>query len=271
MRILFSLLLATTVWYPGPDDIVENPRSVSANGRFCVVVRQFPNVADFGRMRAGELALPDRPLKAALYEIKGKRRHHISTTKLDRWGNVIVGDGGAFVLQNKLDLTIYDRDGHVVRRLNANDILTEEDIRNLALDFATPTITVGEDVLSILVGKSAVRVSLADGTLLDEKRSRYPVRGSWVTVESDELLSRAIEQPLPVYPVVAQKARVAGAVRISLVVDEEGRVVSTEAIKPLPFGLTEAALDAAKRWTFKPSSTRVAGDLVFHFGRIERE
>jgi protein TonB len=58
----------------------------------------------------------------------------------------------------------------------------------------------------------------------------------------------------PVYPEEARRARVAGIVIIEAVIGKDGRVKSARVLKPLPFGLDEAALDAVKQWTFDPGT-----------------
>jgi TonB family protein len=53
----------------------------------------------------------------------------------------------------------------------------------------------------------------------------------------------------PVYPPIAQSARVQGAVRIDAVIDEAGHVVNARVIGSIPL-LDGAALDAVSRWEF---------------------
>ena len=56
----------------------------------------------------------------------------------------------------------------------------------------------------------------------------------------------------PIYPAVARKARIAGTVIIEAVIDQTGVVKDVHVLKPLPFGLTEAALEAVRQWQFQP-------------------
>ncbi len=58
----------------------------------------------------------------------------------------------------------------------------------------------------------------------------------------------------PIYPVTARRARISGAVVIEAVIDRAGVVRDTRVVKPLPFGLSEAALDAVRQWKFRPGT-----------------
>ena len=58
----------------------------------------------------------------------------------------------------------------------------------------------------------------------------------------------------PVYPEEARKARIMGIVIVEAIIDQNGVVKDVEVLKPLPFGLDQAAVDAVKQWTFKPAT-----------------
>lgn len=58
----------------------------------------------------------------------------------------------------------------------------------------------------------------------------------------------------PIYPEEARKARIMGIVIVEAMVSEDGVVKNVKVIKPLPFGLDQAAVDAVKQWTFKPAT-----------------
>ena len=58
----------------------------------------------------------------------------------------------------------------------------------------------------------------------------------------------------PVYTPEAARARISGIVIVEATIDETGRVTHVDIMKPLPFGLDQAAVDAVMQWTFKPGT-----------------
>lgn len=60
--------------------------------------------------------------------------------------------------------------------------------------------------------------------------------------------------PLPTYPASAWATGTRGDVKLKVVIDERGDVGEIEVVRGLPHGLTEAAIDAVKRWQFRPAT-----------------
>jgi periplasmic protein TonB len=56
----------------------------------------------------------------------------------------------------------------------------------------------------------------------------------------------------PVYPPIAQRARVEGVVILEAVIDAQGRVASVRVLRSIAL-LDEAAVDAVKQWRFTPA------------------
>jgi protein TonB len=56
----------------------------------------------------------------------------------------------------------------------------------------------------------------------------------------------------PVYPPIAQSARVQGVVIIEATIGPDGRVKDAKVLRSIPL-LDQAALDAVKQWTFTPT------------------
>jgi TonB family protein len=56
----------------------------------------------------------------------------------------------------------------------------------------------------------------------------------------------------PIYPPIAQSARVQGIVTCDIVIDEEGNVKAARVVRSIPL-LDQAALDAVKQWKFSPA------------------
>src|SRR5437773_118001 len=60
--------------------------------------------------------------------------------------------------------------------------------------------------------------------------------------------------PTPVHTEVARRARIEGIVIIEAVIDRDGNVTEARVLKPLALGLSDAALDAVRKWKFKPGT-----------------
>jgi TonB family protein len=58
----------------------------------------------------------------------------------------------------------------------------------------------------------------------------------------------------PGYSEEARKARYSGSVVLAVVIDSSGQVTNVKVIKSLGFGLDEKAMDAVRRWRFRPGT-----------------
>lgn len=90
-----------------------------------------------------------------------------------------------------------------------------------------------------------------------------------IKVSGGVLQAGAIKRPQPAYPKEAKKARVQGDVQVQILVSEEGKVIETTVISG-PEELREVALEAARKWQFKPTElsgvpVKVQGVLTFQF------
>jgi TonB family protein len=63
----------------------------------------------------------------------------------------------------------------------------------------------------------------------------------------------------PVYPAIAQQAKIQGAVMIEAIIGIDGKVREARVLRPLPM-LDQAALDAVRQWEYEP--TLLAGQPV---------
>ena len=249
---------------------------------------------------------------AALYRIDGEQRTLLSTFEVPRFGKNLVADSGKFVAafpeHGDTLLMIFAADGTLIRTLKDSDVFTPSDVLSIGLDRLDVVESIAFDeeldreVISVgLPAKihgdfesyETVRIDPVTGALVDPKRDIYPPARVLVTssegvgtmsrqcgldpdavrIASKQLLARAKERVVPVYPEVAQKARVSGDVFAEVVVSEDGRVVET-CIQGLPFGITERAEEAVRQWTFEPyeiggRAVRVTSEIVFHFKRVE--
>ena len=60
----------------------------------------------------------------------------------------------------------------------------------------------------------------------------------------------------PAYPEEARKNGVQGNVILSAVVDEKGAVSKVEAVESPDPSLTQAAIEAVRKWTYKPATLK---------------
>jgi len=69
----------------------------------------------------------------------------------------------------------------------------------------------------------------------------------------------------PVYTEEARSQRIMGIVIVEATIGRDGLVKNVTVLKPLPFGLDQAAVDAVKQWQFKPATRNGEPvDVVFN-------
>ncbi len=88
-------------------------------------------------------------------------------------------------------------------------------------------------------------------------------------IESGNLNEKAIELPDPIYPGAAHKTHAAGQVKVRVIVDETGRVMSADIVSGLK-PLWMAAIEAARKARFKPTlvggtAVKITGILTYNF------
>jgi protein TonB len=84
-------------------------------------------------------------------------------------------------------------------------------------------------------------------------------------LEEAKLLSRVD----PVYPAVARRAGISGMIVLDVVVGADGRVSDVEVQRGLPMGLSEAAVEAVRRWQYRPAQGPVGPVASRKVVRIE--
>ncbi|HLM61399.1 MAG TPA: energy transducer TonB, partial [Pyrinomonadaceae bacterium] len=72
-----------------------------------------------------------------------------------------------------------------------------------------------------------------------------------------------------VYPPMARNMRMTGVVKVDLVIDEDGKVAEVQNTSGPPM-LQRAAMDAVRKWKFKPfvrdgQATKATGFVSFNF------
>ncbi len=73
-----------------------------------------------------------------------------------------------------------------------------------------------------------------------------------IIVDGNVQAANRIHKEEPLYPPVAQQARVQGTVRLKIIIDKEGHVVTVELVSGHPL-LVAAAQEAVRQWTYKPT------------------
>ena len=79
-----------------------------------------------------------------------------------------------------------------------------------------------------------------------------------------------IDHVEPIRPPDAQAASISGIVVVRARINDRGTVDDVQVLKPLPFGLDQAAADAVRQWTFRPATfdgqpVPVVLDLIVKF------
>jgi len=82
--------------------------------------------------------------------------------------------------------------------------------------------------------------------------------------QSDEIVRRAKTKVQPAYPELARKMQISGTVKIEVTVSPNGTVKEARVVGGHPV-LATAALDAAKKWRFEPTSNESSGVIDFKF------
>ena len=90
-----------------------------------------------------------------------------------------------------------------------------------------------------------------------------------INVSGGVLQGSALRKVQPPYPPIAKAAHASGAVQVQVTISEEGRVIEAAAISGHPL-LREAAVNAARQWSFRPTMlsgvpVKVQGILTFNF------
>src|SRR5262249_46185304 len=112
------------------------------------------------------------------------------------------------------------------------------------------------------------------GTLGGQLGGQLGGTGTALRVGGDVKAPVAINRIDPQYTELARRARASGFVIVEAIIDQDGNVTDAHIVatlvKPAPFGLDQAALEAVRRWRFKPGTLNgqpvsVIYDLTVNF------
>jgi TonB family protein len=102
--------------------------------------------------------------------------------------------------------------------------------------------------ISALRGQPAMSVTITPGrTTASGIAGRPPVR-----VGGDIRQPMKIRDVKPVYPPVAQEARLQGIVILEGLIDEQGNIADVNVLRGVPL-LNDAAIDAVRQWKYTPT------------------
>jgi TonB family protein len=177
------------------------------------------------------------------------------------------------------DVTIYDASGPVIGTKQLSGTLGE---------LVRGSLDAGGEHILLSVRKTAREVT-AIAEFLQGDTSVETMQTIWTiaphrasertsTVDSERPLRvggdvkapLAIRRVEPTYPAEARKAGISGIVILEVVIGRDGLVKSANVLKPLPYGLSDAAVDAVKQWQFRPGTLNgepvdVLFDLTVNF------
>jgi protein TonB len=77
--------------------------------------------------------------------------------------------------------------------------------------------------------------------------------GSLIALEEADSPPRIARVVKPAYPPLALRARIGGIVVLRVLVSERGAPLQVEVIRGAAGGLSEAAVEAVKKWSFDPA------------------
>ena len=85
-------------------------------------------------------------------------------------------------------------------------------------------------------------------------------------LESEELIAQSSHCAPPRYPALGHQVRIQGVVKLTILVDQEGKVSCVRLIQGHPL-LVGAAVEAARKWTFRPIAQ--GGQPVSFYGYLD--
>ncbi len=114
-----------------------------------------------------------------------------------------------------------------------------------------------------------INTNLSPATELSDDGRCPPDVSNCMGMATEDLKARAISVPFPAYPPIARAAHASGTVKVAVVVDEEGVVISAKSISGHPL-LQAAAVSAARYARFQPvkvdnKPVKVSGIIKYDF------
>lgn len=112
--------------------------------------------------------------------------------------------------------------------------------------------TAGDNAAADAVAGKAKADATAAKKKADAAAAREKARIPPVRVGGNIHQPQKIKDVKPVYPAIAQSARVEGVVTIEATIGEDGKVTDAKVLRSIPL-LDQAALDAVRQWEYTPT------------------
>jgi TonB family protein len=122
-----------------------------------------------------------------------------------------------------------------------------------ARELAAATKVAGDKAAADAVaGKEMAEAAAAREKAVAAAAARAKARVAPVRVGGQIKAPVKIKDVKPVYPEMAQSARVAGTVIVEATIGEDGKVIDAKIVRSIPL-LDKAALDAVRQWEYTPT------------------
>jgi TonB family protein len=112
--------------------------------------------------------------------------------------------------------------------------------------FASVEITKGDTIIDSMDARWSLKPSRPPGHLGNPAGVLH--------VGGDVKAPIVVTRVEPAYTDEARKAHISGIVILEVLIDKNGDVREANVLKPLPFGLDQAAIDAIRQWKFRPAT-----------------
>jgi len=119
-------------------------------------------------------------------------------------------------------------------------------------ELATAAKAAGDKAAADAVAGRERAAAVAAKEKADAAAAREKARMAAVRIGGQIKAPTKIKDVKPVYPAMAQSARVAGVVTIEATIGPDGKVIDAKVVRSVPL-LDQAALDAVRQWEYTPT------------------
>ena len=142
------------------------------------------------------------------------------------------------------------------------DVKSVPDVRTISLTDRTTTQTVTINLAADGSAVASFKVTEGERVLAQETRTvekpqpQVHAATNAIHLGDDPAITppKLVTRVEPVYTAEAKEHRISGIVIVEATINESGAVEDVQILKPLPFGLDQAAADAVRQWRFEPAA-----------------